>query len=44
VAPELFAFVPGIVRARLDPSLRLPFLSVEGSGGAPGDPEADEDA
>ncbi|HEX9939337.1 MAG TPA: NUDIX domain-containing protein [Longimicrobium sp.] len=43
VAPELFAFVPGIVRARLDPSLRLPFLSVEGAGGAT-DPDADEDA
>ncbi|HEU4562756.1 MAG TPA: NUDIX domain-containing protein [Longimicrobium sp.] len=37
VAPELFAFVPGIVRARLDPSLRLPFLSVEGPAGGAGD-------
>ena len=33
VAPELFRFRPDAVRARLDPSLRLPFLSV----GEPGD-------
>ncbi|HEX8905905.1 MAG TPA: NUDIX domain-containing protein, partial [Longimicrobiaceae bacterium] len=29
VAPELFRFRPGIVRARLDPSLRLPFLPID---------------
>lgn len=29
VAPELFRFRPGIVHARLDPSLRLPFLPLE---------------
>jgi hypothetical protein len=34
VAPELFRFRPGIVHARLDPSLRLPFLPLEaGNGG-----------
>jgi hypothetical protein len=29
VAPELFRFLPGVVHARLDPSLRLPFLPLE---------------
>jgi hypothetical protein len=29
VAPELFRFRPGIVHARLDPSLRLPFLPLD---------------
>jgi len=29
VAPELFRFRPGVVHARLDPSLRLPFLPLE---------------
>ena len=33
VAPELFRFRPDIVHARLDPSLRLPFLAVDGRGG-----------
>src|SRR5262249_26154509 len=33
VAPELFRFRPGIVRARLDPSLRLPFLPLEAGEG-----------
>lgn len=37
VAPEVFAFLPGILRARLDPSLRLPFLAVDGSSGDAGD-------
>lgn len=32
VAPEVFAFVPGVLSARLDPALRLPFLSVDGAG------------
>ncbi len=31
VAPEVFAFLPGILHARLDPSLRLPYLAVDGS-------------
>ncbi|HET7233756.1 MAG TPA: NUDIX domain-containing protein [Longimicrobium sp.] len=45
VAPEVFAFLPGILRARLDPSLRLPFLAVDGSAGDAGDgSEAAEDA
>lgn len=34
VAPEVFAFLPGILHARLDPSLRLPFLAVDGAAGA----------
>lgn len=33
VAPELFRFRPEMVHARLDPSLRLPFLPVDGRGG-----------
>jgi len=33
VAPEVFTFIPGVLRARLDPSLRLPFLSVDGPAG-----------
>lgn len=33
VAPELFRFVPEVVHARLDPSLRLPFLSVDAHAG-----------
>lgn len=33
VAPELFRFRPDMLHARLDPSLRLPFLAVEGRGG-----------
>jgi hypothetical protein len=33
VAPELFRFRPGIVHARLDPSLRLPFLPLDPVGG-----------
>jgi hypothetical protein len=32
VAPELFRFRPDMVHARLDPSLRLPFLPVDGRG------------
>jgi hypothetical protein len=33
VAPELFRFRPEMVHARLDPSLRLPFLAVDGRCG-----------
>jgi hypothetical protein len=33
VAPELFRFRADMVHARLDPSLRLPFLPVDGRGG-----------
>jgi hypothetical protein len=29
VAPELFRFRPDMLHARLDPSLRLPFLAVD---------------
>ncbi|HYH83816.1 MAG TPA: NUDIX domain-containing protein [Longimicrobium sp.] len=42
VAPEVFAFLPGIVQARLDPSLRLPYLSVDGSS-VDGDVSAEAD-
>lgn len=45
VAPEVFAFLPGILRARLDPSLRLPFLAVDAPAGGPAEGAgADEDA
>ena len=33
VAPELFRFRPDMLHARLDPSLRLPFLAVESRAG-----------